>query len=244
MITADPWSLFQPQQILNCTLDDIEWFVARLQKAAEAFKQLNQRKKGKKKNKKGPAGTDQSNREGAGECWGKKWWAYKAGGKNQPGREQHPRAGRTPPRTQQGPRLTTFPVSPEGVLTLRARPPTEGEFVDCFQKTKLAINLLVSQPSPVLGVRGEVVHRPTLPHAICHPLVLPTPQAKLQKHIQNPSAAELVHFLFGPLDLVTGAGTGWGQEQWSDRDGFGGGENKCPPLHTQTLGSQEATVPP
>lgn len=98
-------------QVLNCALDDIEWFVARLQKAAEAFKQLNQRKKGKKKGKKGPA---------------------------------------------------------EGVLTLRARPPSEAEFVDCFQKTKLAINLL----------------------------------AKLQKHIQNPSAAELVHFLFGPLDLI------------------------------------------
>lgn len=30
--------------------------MARLQKAAEAFKQLNQRKKGKKKGKKGPAG--------------------------------------------------------------------------------------------------------------------------------------------------------------------------------------------
>ncbi|XP_049748910.1 epidermal growth factor receptor kinase substrate 8-like protein 2 isoform X1 [Elephas maximus indicus] len=97
-------------QILNCALDDIEWFVARLQKAAEAFKQLNQRKKGKK-GKKGPA---------------------------------------------------------EGVLTLRARLPSEGEFVDCFQKTKLAINLL----------------------------------AKLKKHIQNPSAAELLHFLFGPLDLI------------------------------------------
>lgn len=98
-------------QILNCALDDIELFVARLQKAAEAFKQLNQRKKGKKKSKKAPA---------------------------------------------------------EGVLTLRARPPSEGEFVDCFQKIKLAINLL----------------------------------AKLQKHIQNPSAAELVHFLFGPLELI------------------------------------------
>lgn len=34
----------------------------------------------------------------------------------------------------------------------------------------------------------------------------PLPQAKLQKHIENPSAAELVHFLFGPLDLVPGAG--------------------------------------
>ncbi|XP_006893260.1 PREDICTED: epidermal growth factor receptor kinase substrate 8-like protein 2 [Elephantulus edwardii] len=98
-------------QILNCALDDIEWFVARLQKAAEAFKQLNQRKKGKKKGKKGPA---------------------------------------------------------EGVLTLRARPPSEAEFIDCFQKIKLAINLL----------------------------------AKLQKHIQNPSAAELLHFLFGPLELI------------------------------------------
>uniref|UniRef100_A0A8D1KVU5 Epidermal growth factor receptor kinase substrate 8-like protein 2 n=1 Tax=Sus scrofa TaxID=9823 RepID=A0A8D1KVU5_PIG len=105
-------------QILNCALDDIEWFVARLQKAAEAFKQLNQRKKGKKKGKKGPA---------------------------------------------------------EGVLTLRARPPSEAEFVDCFQKIKLAINLL----------------------------------AKLQKHIQNPSAAELVHFLFGPLDLVCPTLGGW-----------------------------------
>uniref|UniRef100_A0A2K5DR10 Epidermal growth factor receptor kinase substrate 8-like protein 2 n=1 Tax=Aotus nancymaae TaxID=37293 RepID=A0A2K5DR10_AOTNA len=109
-------------QILNCALDDIEWFVARLQKAAEAFKQLNQRKKGKKKGKKGPA----------------------------------------------APARTLGFLGPKGVLTLRARPPSEGEFVDCFQKTKLAINLL----------------------------------AKLQKHIQNPSASELVHFLFGPLDLI------------------------------------------
>nr|XP_033784712.1 epidermal growth factor receptor kinase substrate 8-like protein 2 isoform X1 [Geotrypetes seraphini]XP_033784713.1 epidermal growth factor receptor kinase substrate 8-like protein 2 isoform X1 [Geotrypetes seraphini] len=98
-------------QTLNCTLDDIEFFVARLQKAAEAFRQLKQRKKGKKNKKKAPA---------------------------------------------------------EGMLTLRAKPPTEEEFIDCFQKTKLALNLL----------------------------------AKLKKHIQNPSSSELVHFLFGPLELI------------------------------------------
>ncbi|XP_031715266.1 epidermal growth factor receptor kinase substrate 8-like protein 2 isoform X2 [Anarrhichthys ocellatus] len=98
-------------QILNCSLDDIEIFVARLQKATEAFSQLNQRNKSKKNKKKGPA---------------------------------------------------------DGMLTLRAKPPTEAEFIDSLQKLKLALNLL----------------------------------AKLKKHIQNPSASELVHFLFGPLELV------------------------------------------
>ncbi|XP_029909814.1 epidermal growth factor receptor kinase substrate 8-like protein 2 isoform X2 [Myripristis murdjan] len=98
-------------QILNCALDDIEIFVAQLQKAAEAFSQLNQRNKSKKNKKKGPA---------------------------------------------------------EGMLTLRAKPPSEAEFIDSLQKLKLAFNLL----------------------------------AKLKKHIQNPSASELVHFLFGPLELV------------------------------------------
>ncbi|XP_068595502.1 epidermal growth factor receptor kinase substrate 8-like protein 2 [Brachionichthys hirsutus] len=98
-------------QILNCVLDDIEIFVSRLQKAMEAFSQLNHRNKSKKNKKKGPA---------------------------------------------------------EGVLTLRAKPPSEGEFIDSLQKLKLALNLL----------------------------------AKLKKHIQNPSASELVHFLFGPLELV------------------------------------------
>uniref|UniRef100_A0A673MQ62 Epidermal growth factor receptor kinase substrate 8-like protein 2 n=1 Tax=Sinocyclocheilus rhinocerous TaxID=307959 RepID=A0A673MQ62_9TELE len=99
------------QQILNCTLDDIEIFIARLHKAAEAFVQLNQRNRSKKNKKRGPA---------------------------------------------------------EGMLTLRAKPPSEGEFIDCLQKLKLSFNLL----------------------------------AKLKKHIQNPSAAELVHFLFGPLELI------------------------------------------
>ncbi|XP_061773171.1 epidermal growth factor receptor kinase substrate 8-like protein 2 isoform X1 [Nerophis ophidion] len=98
-------------QILNSALDDIEIFVARVQKANEAFSQLNQRNKSKKNKKKGPA---------------------------------------------------------EGMLTLRAKPPSEEEFIDSLQKLKLAFNLL----------------------------------AKLKKHVQNPSASELVHFLFGPLELV------------------------------------------
>ncbi|XP_042200965.1 epidermal growth factor receptor kinase substrate 8-like protein 1 isoform X2 [Callorhinchus milii] len=98
--------------ILNHTFDDIEGFMARLQKAAEAYKVLDQRKRsrmGKKKN----------------------------------GRE-----------------------SGEGLLTIRARPPTEAEFRDTLQKYKYSFSLLT----------------------------------KLQNHIMNPSAVELIHFLFPPLE--------------------------------------------
>uniref|UniRef100_A0A4W4E5D6 EPS8 signaling adaptor L2 n=1 Tax=Electrophorus electricus TaxID=8005 RepID=A0A4W4E5D6_ELEEL len=102
------------QQILNCALDDIEIFVARLQKATEAFAQLNQRNKSRKNKKRAPA---------------------------------------------------------EGMLTLRAKPPSEAEFIDSLQKLKLSFNLL----------------------------------AKLKKHIQNPNSSELVHFLFGPLEMSCGS---------------------------------------
>lgn len=35
----------------------------------------------------------------------------------------------------------------EGMLTLRARPPSEAEFIDSLQKLKLALNLLVRYQS-------------------------------------------------------------------------------------------------
>ncbi|XP_064415949.1 epidermal growth factor receptor kinase substrate 8-like protein 1 isoform X2 [Latimeria chalumnae] len=100
--------------LLNHTFDDIEIFMAKLHKSAEAFKVLDQRKKSRKSKRK---------------------------------------------------------ETGEGLLTLRAKPPTEEECIDVLQKLKYSFSLL----------------------------------AKLKSNIINPSAVDLVHFLFKPLDMMVQA---------------------------------------
>ncbi|XP_073745411.1 epidermal growth factor receptor kinase substrate 8-like protein 1 isoform X2 [Callorhinus ursinus] len=97
--------------ILNHVFDDVESFVSRLQKSAEAARVLEHRERGR----------------------------------------------RTRRRT-----------AGEGLLTLRAKPPSEAEYTDVLQKIKYAFSLL----------------------------------ARLRSNITNPSSPELLHFLFGPLQLV------------------------------------------
>ncbi|VCW67150.1 unnamed protein product, partial [Gulo gulo] len=97
--------------ILNHVFDDVESFVSRLQKSAEAARVLEHRERGRR-----------TRRRAAG----------------------------------------------EGLLTLRAKPPSEAEYTDVLQKIKYAFSLL----------------------------------ARLRGNIANPSSPELLHFLFGPLQLV------------------------------------------
>ncbi|XP_066874898.1 epidermal growth factor receptor kinase substrate 8-like protein 1 isoform X2 [Kogia breviceps] len=97
--------------ILNHVFDDVETFVSRLQKSAEATRVLEHRERSR--------------------------------------RTRHREAG-------------------EGLLTLRAKPPSEAEFIDVLQKIKYAFSLL----------------------------------ARLRSNIANPSSPELVHFLFGPLQMI------------------------------------------
>ncbi|XP_004617003.2 epidermal growth factor receptor kinase substrate 8-like protein 1 [Sorex araneus] len=97
--------------ILNHVFDDVENFVSRLQKSAEAARVLEHRERGRR-----------TRRRAAG----------------------------------------------EGLLTLRAKPPSEAEYTDVLQKIKYAFSLL----------------------------------ARLRRNISNPSSPELLHFLFGPLQMI------------------------------------------
>uniref|UniRef100_A0A8C7AZ43 EPS8 signaling adaptor L1 n=1 Tax=Neovison vison TaxID=452646 RepID=A0A8C7AZ43_NEOVI len=108
--------------ILNHVFDDVESFVSRLQKSAEAARVLEHRERGRR-----------TRRRAAG----------------------------------------------EGLLTLRAKPPSEAEYTDVLQKIKYAFSLL----------------------------------ARLRCNIANPSSPELLHFLFGPLQL----GAGWGKPEVNHR---------------------------
>ncbi|XP_046539922.1 epidermal growth factor receptor kinase substrate 8-like protein 1 [Equus quagga] len=97
--------------ILNHVFDDVESFVSKLQKSAEAARVLEHRERGR--------------------------------------RTRRREAG-------------------EGLLTLRAKPPSEAEYTDVLQKIKYAFSLL----------------------------------ARLRGNIANPSSPELLHFLFGPLQMI------------------------------------------
>ncbi|KAM9226110.1 epidermal growth factor receptor kinase substrate 8-like protein 1 isoform 2-T2 [Dugong dugon] len=101
----------QEVDILNHVFDDVERFVWRLQKSAEATRVLQQQERG---------------------------------------------------------RRTRRRASGEGLLTLRAKPPSEAEYTDVLQKIKYAFSLL----------------------------------ARLRGNISNPSSPELLHFLFGPLQMI------------------------------------------
>uniref|UniRef100_H0WTB8 Epidermal growth factor receptor kinase substrate 8-like protein 1 n=1 Tax=Otolemur garnettii TaxID=30611 RepID=H0WTB8_OTOGA len=103
--------------ILNHVFDDVENFVSRLQKSAEAARVLEHRERGRR-----------TRRRAAG----------------------------------------------DGLLTLRAKPPTEAEYTDVLQKIKYAFSLL----------------------------------ARLRGNIANPSSPELLHFLFGPLQMIVNTSGG------------------------------------
>ncbi|XP_008576159.1 PREDICTED: epidermal growth factor receptor kinase substrate 8-like protein 1 [Galeopterus variegatus] len=103
--------------ILNHVFDDVESFVSKLQKSAEAARVLEHRERGR--------------------------------------RTRRREAG-------------------EGLLTLRAKPPSEAEYTDVLQKIKYAFSLL----------------------------------ARLRSNIANPSSPELLHFLFGPLQMIVNTSGG------------------------------------
>jgi epidermal growth factor receptor kinase substrate 8 len=91
----------------------------------------------------------------------------------------------------------------DGMLSMRARAPSEPEYIDIFQKFKLSFNLLVSGRKSG-RMRDVCIRFPSSLTTLLLPLMA-HPQAKLKSHIHDPNAPELVHFLFSPLTLIVEA---------------------------------------
>uniref|UniRef100_M4AW67 EPS8 signaling adaptor L1b n=1 Tax=Xiphophorus maculatus TaxID=8083 RepID=M4AW67_XIPMA len=102
-----------PQAILNHCFDDIESFMGKLQQTADASNLLTQRKKKKKKSKKQTA---------EGKC---RLMLFKVKASPQSGNDWR------------------VHWLPDDLLVEKARPPSEDEFIDIFQKFKYSLCLLV-----------------------------------------------------------------------------------------------------
>ena len=102
--------------MLNHCFDDIERFVGRLQQAADAFKELDKRRRGR---------SDKRERK------------YRHGGA--------PLSPPSKLRSKATVIFIVFCFLNvlDGMLTMRARPPPAKDFIDVFQKFKLSFNLLV-----------------------------------------------------------------------------------------------------
>ncbi|XP_065776879.1 epidermal growth factor receptor kinase substrate 8-like protein 1 isoform X1 [Muntiacus reevesi] len=168
--------------ILNHVFDDVEKFISKLQKSAEASRVLEHRERSRRTR----------HREAGGEG------PPSSGSPEQPlpgppgplpntlplpGSPPAPPAGLTPHRDLTGSlslsltlpdAVCTSPVTApaflptDGLLALRAKPPSRAEYTDVLQKIKYAFSLL----------------------------------ARLRGNIANPTSQELLHFLFGPLQMI------------------------------------------
>lgn len=102
-----------------------------------------------------------------------------------------------------------FPVSflsnTEDLLTAKARPPPEEEFMDIFQKLKYCFSLLVSKGNIAMTTPHffQALVMSTKQLRYCVPAHHLSSQARLKSSISNPSSEELLHHVFKPLDMVS-----------------------------------------